>query len=69
MVLDPPHLRFGFADQNAMADERGMVVDNGLTQPADLGMDPFKPVSTRRSSAWNLWSWRIIVSATSPNSW
>ena len=28
MLLDPAHARLEFADQNAVADDRGMVLDH-----------------------------------------
>jgi hypothetical protein len=36
VLLDPAHARLELADQNAMADDRGMVFDYRAAQPDDL---------------------------------
>ena len=36
MLLDPAHAGFEFADQDSVADDGGVVLDDGAAQPHDL---------------------------------
>jgi hypothetical protein len=36
MLLDPPHALFEFADDHAMADDSGALLDDGPSEPYDL---------------------------------